>query len=827
MKTQKLIPWMLCFALAACGRPSTNVGSDLGSSETTETTANKSQDSVVPVTGGTATSHDGIFSIVVSPLTFDQLVTVTIEKLEDLPASETRSVFGAYRVSLTPDTVTLAETKTVRAQFAMTQEDVDAIGISDMRVVLRTGAESETGFATQQEPRFLEGKVWSTSSIIAADFGLIRTTEPNTCECNEDSSCTETCACDPDCGENPDPSDTSTPTNCSDGEFSCHSGDQCIPQVYFCDGLPQCNDGSDETDDACNGTTGPADDAFEPNNTFNQATTITLGEAQIHTLPAGDGDFIKFSIESRQDVTVTAVSNFERPSLTLYTENHSQIASTSDGFFESAQNLNQVLEAGTYFVYAFSSEGSAITSYSIKVEATAPLLPGPQNLTISYSGPAAVLAWTALESASSYNVYYGEMPGGPYQPFTYVATEGVPPLNTEATTFSLNGLPNDYPMYAVVRGVDENGVETYASNEVNIQVPLAEDAFEPDNSFSTASALSTEPISSGTYRQAHSSHIIDDVDYIRVELTGWKNNVTITTTGPDDWADTELYLYNESQGQLAYNDQDDVLGNSYSRIQMTDLPAGIYYVLARAYGSWSTIGTYYVDVTVEVSAPPSGTPDAFESDNTLAEVIGSATHLLGIDTAQAHSIHQDGDLDFARIELSATSDIVINTSVDTSGLVLTLFDVHGTQVSTSEGEENAHQLSQTNLVTGTYFVSVRNTAAPQFVAAYDLSLTVYAHPEVPANLQAVAGAGSLTLSWDAVTPSTGYLVQYSYSAEGPFETIEATEGPSPLSSPENNYTLTGLPTAAHTFICVRAVNGSAQSECSEVISATPLAASGD
>lgn len=825
MNTQKIIPWMLCFALAACGRPTTNTGSDLDNTSTTETSESTSQDSVVPVTGGQATSHDGIFSIVFSPLTFDQLVTVTIEKLEELPASETRSVFGAYRVTLSPDTVTLAETKTVRAQFAMTQEEADAVGISDLRMVIRTDAEE--GFATQLEPRFLEGKVWSTSSLVTADFGLMRTTEPNTCECNEDSSCTETCECDPDCGDSPDPSDGGSPTNCSDGEFSCHSGDQCIPQIYFCDGLPQCNDGSDETDNACDGTSGPADDAFEPDNTYNQAGTITLGESQVHTLPAGDGDFVQFTIETRQDVLITAVSNFERPTLTLYTENHSQIASTSDGFFESGQNLNQVLEAGTYFVYAFSSEGSAIASYSLKVEASAPLLPGPQNLAITYSGPVAVLTWTALESASSYNVYYGEMPGGPYQPLAYVATEGMPPLNTEATTFSLNGLPNDYPMYAVVRGVDENGVETYASNEVNIQVPLVADAFEPDNSFSTASELSAEPIYSGAFRQAHSSHIIDDQDYIRLNLTGWKNNVTITTTGPDEWADTELYLYNESQGQLAYNDQDDVLATSYSRIQMSDLPAGIYYVMARGYGSWSTIGTYYVDVNVQVSAPPSGTPDAFESDNTMAEVRDTETHLLTTDAVQPHSLHQDGDVDFARIELSETSDIVVGASVDTTGLVVSLFDIHGTQVATSEGQEESHQLSQTNLVTGTYFVSIRNTATPQFLAAYDLSLTVYAHPEVPVNLQAVAGADSLTLSWDAVTPSTSYLVQYSYSAQGPFESIEATQGASPLSASENSYTLTGLPTAAHTFICVRAVNGTAQSECSEVISATPLAASGD
>ena len=124
-------------------------------------------------------------------------------------------------------------------------------------------------------------------------------------------------------------------------------------------------------------------------------------------------------------------------------------------------------------------------------------------------------------------------------------------------------------------------------------------------------------------------------------------------------------------------------------------------------------------------------------------------------------------------------------------------------------------------------MSVSNSASPQFIASYDLALTVYEHPDVPGNLVATPGVNAIALSWDAVTPSTGYLVQYSYSAEGPFETVEAAEGASPLTSSGTSLTLTGLPTQAHTFICVRSVNGTAQSECSDIISATPLAETGN
>ena len=208
---------------------------------------------------------------------------------------------------------------------------------------------------------------------------------------------------------------------------------------------------------------------------------------------------------------------------------------------------------------------------------------------------------------------------------------------------------------------------------------------------------------------------------------------------------------------------------------MFDLIYGVYYILARPWGSWSTIGTYYVDLAVEVVAAPNGEPDAFESDNSIEEVTTSQTHLLTSDAVQTHSIHQTGDIDYARIELSGASDIKIDVATESNGIVLRLYDVDGTEMSNTEDVEASNTLSYQNLPAGNYFVSVANTATPQFIAAYELALTVYAHPSVPTNLVATPGAGTIVLRWDAVTPSTGYLVQYSYSAEGPFESIEAND----------------------------------------------------
>ena len=72
-------------ATVNCGRPSSSI-QDPSESQDSPVEAS-SQTSAIPTTGGRAVSADGLFSVIIAPLTFEELVTIEIERLQE-PAAE-------------------------------------------------------------------------------------------------------------------------------------------------------------------------------------------------------------------------------------------------------------------------------------------------------------------------------------------------------------------------------------------------------------------------------------------------------------------------------------------------------------------------------------------------------------------------------------------------------------------------------------------------------------------------------------------------------------------------------------------------------------------
>ena len=624
-------------------------------------------------------------------------------------------------------------------------------------------------------------------------------------------------ASDPSDGTDPsDSTDPSDPTiNCTVEEFACADGTQCIPLESFCNGLPQCNDGSDETDPACTGGGGDpgggtgssiSPDQYEPDGTYGESTVFELGTSQTHSMPAGDEDYILFTLDGPYDVVIETSGGSGDTKMWLYTENFTELAYDDDGADISLfSRISMPLAAGNYYAkitgYSATTE---IGTYTISVTATPPLADAPTNLVATLAGNDVVLTWDASADAVSYNVYYGNYAGN-YNP-TAAATEGFPPLSVTEPTQTLTGLTTGSTYYFTVRAVSADGQESYEAIETSIQIPLETDLYEPNNTFETAVPLvSGETINLSIHESA-------DLDYWTFTLPV-PAAVHLETDGQS--GDGQMYVYDSTRTQIYYNDDG---GNGLFSMVDAVLDPGVYYVLTQSYYNNYPIGAYTLNFSAEYQAPTIDAPDAFELDDSLE----TASTIAGGET-QERNFHREEDVDFISFTLDTLSDITIATDGVYGGTNLTLYDAEGTELQAVQSPATAEFVSieATEMAAGTYTVKVESQN-PTILIGYDLSLTVIAYPDAPENFRCSGLEGSVSLVWNTVAGATSYLIAYEYSANPPLQTLEATEGPSPLSTPEISYTVTGLPTEAETFFRVKAVAGEQESEFSEIVSCTPL-----
>lgn len=273
-----------------------------------------------------------------------------------------------------------------------------------------------------------------------------------------------------------------------------------------------------------------------------------------------------------------------------------------------------------------------------------------------------------------------------------------------------------YPYYQMVtdlRADDIAGIQSlYAARSTG---GGGGDAFEPDDSFVQAKTLAP-----GT-SQARSIVPATDQDFVAFTLS-FQAEVILETSGAI--GDTRMWLYNASQVELAFDDDDGA--GLFSRIERSSanggpLPAGTYYVKIDEYGNNDELAAYNLSLSVNYL----GEGDGYEPDNTVATARAIASGL-----PQTRSLAPVGDQDYAVFTLSTPSEVVIETSGLSGDTRMWLYGTALSEIEFNDdgGEGLFSRIDRTvtqgnTLSPGTYYVRV-NASEGAVINPYNLSLLV-------------------------------------------------------------------------------------------------------
>ncbi|UCE38260.1 MAG: DVUA0089 family protein, partial [Thermoplasmata archaeon] len=534
---------------------------------------------------------------------------------------------------------------------------------------------------------------------------------------------------------------------------------------------------------------GVTGDSYEPDDTSAQATTITSGTPQSHSIaPVGDVDWVTFTLSSTADIILETSGSADGDTILYLIESDgtTQVTYDDDGGSDFYSRLTcDDLAAGTYYAIVeeyFSND--EIESYSIELsvvtagagDAFEPDDTSAEASTISHGvaqehsiSPVGDVDWVKFTLSSTADIILETSSAVSGDTVIYLcASDGVTLITWDddggfalfsRLTYDDLGAGTYYAMVEEYSYTEE--IQSYTLELTISSISEGTDSYEPDDTSAQASTISDG------VAQEHSISPVGDVDWVKFTIDK-VSDVVLETSGAG-YQDTVMYLY-ESDGTTQISSDDDGGENLFSRLAVEGLVAGTYYAYVVEYNNDEEIPFYELLLTV-TTRECEGYPDSYEPDD-----IHSQATILPPDTRQSHSIYPIGDIDWIKFTLSSASSVMIETKGTTQAdTVLYLYGSDGTTLIGSDddgGIDFYSKITATGLAAGTYYAKIEDYSGDDTISEYSITLTLDSSKLATSlnvrNANAQAGSSvelhaQLTLT-DG-TPLSGKTIQFSVNGE--------------------------------------------------------------
>jgi hypothetical protein len=489
--------------------------------------------------------------------------------------------------------------------------------------------------------------------------------------------------------------------------FNCFTADTCFIRVS---GGNETSTGAYEL--SILSSVGP--DVYEPDSIPSRSKSISATGSQDRTIQTEDVDWINCSLSAYDTILLVAAGSC-RPLITLYDRDTVEELAPSLTGDTIAGIRYQVRAAGTYFIKVVSQNPGASGPYRLTMQTGSgnpPVGPDPfendntRNAAKLISGNSVTQQRTLTPHDTDWVIYaatFGDsvailttgttgtkisvFPAGGSTPVT--ENDGIGSNDTSALVSWTSPLTGQFYVRIIGKTVSATG--PYLLQALCIQIPVATDSFEDDNTRARARLISDTVLSAESH-----SLTISDTDWVAFPVcAGGQCTVTVLST-------RYLSLYAITTG-------DSLIGSRTGAMRDTIVYAPVQddtmYVRVSAA---SAVQRY--TLSMSRVAPPS--PDAYEVDNAQAGAYRASGPVTQVRTITIN------DTDWVSVPAQSGGKYTLSTS--TAAVRVTLYNQAGILL----GSSTSGSLAITATASGPFYYQMTAASSACPAARYTLTLTV-------------------------------------------------------------------------------------------------------